>query len=474
MKHSTSENGAWTTRRSLALLGTIAIWLIAAIDLWFIWPSTLGGATSFVVVSGKSMEPTYFSGDLVIARKMEASVGDVIVYAPQSLGGAQIVHRIIGGNAEDGWVMQGDNNNFIDPFEPTGDEVKGVVVVHYSDIGRVTALMLNPIFWAALILAGVVLLVWFSGDDCDDDEEDGEDGEEAALTDAGEAELEDELAPSKLSRAGPALRTTAFIAAAVWAFSAGFSPAAAATLTVAAGDEAKPYTLNACGDPTPAWGSTTTATGTTSSQVTVSNIPSGCVNRAATVTLYDSSGSVLATLTGTPTTSTFAFTTFATGPSSYTVAQVSTAIVKIGGWVFPTAWTAPNPSIPAYACVAVNPGGNVPGGGTCTVSNVQVTTWTSGGYQYANVSMTITSSHTNARVTLDLSKTPFPGWTPQSLMGNGDFVVATVPAPAYQCSQLPVLEMNRNTSNGSWTLYFQMTTQPNAFPWATGTSRICP
>jgi signal peptidase len=58
MKHSTSENGAWTTRRSLALLGTIVIWAIAAIDLWFMWPSNLGGDTSFVVVSGKSMEPT--------------------------------------------------------------------------------------------------------------------------------------------------------------------------------------------------------------------------------------------------------------------------------------------------------------------------------------------------------------------------------------------------------------------------------
>ena len=88
--------------------------------------------------------------------------------------------------------------------------------------------------------------------------------------------------------------------------------------------------------------------------------------------------------------------------------------------------------------------------------------------------MTITSSHINSRTTLNLSQAPFPGWTPLSLIGNGDFVSATIPAPAYSCAQLPVLQMNRNVGNGSTTLYFQMTTQPNAFPWALDNTRICP
>ena len=100
----------------------------------------------------------------------------MIVYAPAGLGGSQIVHRIIGGDATDGWKMQGDNNNFVDPFTPKGSEVKGVVFVHYSNFGRVTVLLLNPMVWAFVLLAAIVLLLWFTGDDCeerhdDDDEE---------------------------------------------------------------------------------------------------------------------------------------------------------------------------------------------------------------------------------------------------------------------------------------------------------------
>ena len=167
-----TDTGEWTTRRYLSLLGNILIWAIVAIDGFYLWPTGLHGSTSMVIVSGHSMEPTYFTGDLVIARKMDPSVGDVIVYAPASLGGSQIVHRIIGGNATDGWKMQGDNNNFVDPFTPKGSEVKGVVLVHYANFGRITVLLLNPIVWALVLLAAVVLLLWWSGDSCEDDPDD--------------------------------------------------------------------------------------------------------------------------------------------------------------------------------------------------------------------------------------------------------------------------------------------------------------
>ena len=64
------------------------------------------------------MEPTYYTGDLVVARCGEPQVGDVVVYEPTDLGGARIIHRIVGGDADDGWEMQGDNNDFVDPFTP--------------------------------------------------------------------------------------------------------------------------------------------------------------------------------------------------------------------------------------------------------------------------------------------------------------------------------------------------------------------
>lgn len=186
--------GEWNARRYLSVLGSVVVWLIVAIDAFYLWPVQLGGATSMVIVSGVSMEPTYYGGDLVIARRMEPTIGDVIVYAPESLGGSQVVHRIIGGDAESGWILQGDNNSYEDPFRPKGDEVRGVVLVHYSNFGRVTVLLLNPMVWAALLLAALVLLLWW-GDDCDDDK--GKDDE--ACED--DAEPTDEATPSEPSDA---------------------------------------------------------------------------------------------------------------------------------------------------------------------------------------------------------------------------------------------------------------------------------
>ena len=39
-----------------------------------------------------------------------------------------MIHRIIGGSAEEGFLMQGDNNDFIDPWELTPDEIVGKAV----------------------------------------------------------------------------------------------------------------------------------------------------------------------------------------------------------------------------------------------------------------------------------------------------------------------------------------------------------
>jgi signal peptidase len=167
------DTGAQRVRRYLGVLGNVMIWIIVFIDAWFLWPTSLGGDTSLVIVSGSSMEPTYFAGDLVIARDIEPSIGDVIVYAPESLGGSQVVHRIIGGDAESGWQLQGDNNDFVDPFTPVADEVNGVVVVHYTNLGRLSALLLSPIVWACVLVVAIGLLLWFS-DDCEDEDEEDE------------------------------------------------------------------------------------------------------------------------------------------------------------------------------------------------------------------------------------------------------------------------------------------------------------
>ena len=144
---------AWTKARIAAVLGNIAIIAIVAVDAYFLWPTQLGGATSIVVVSGISMEPEYRTGDLVIARVMEPSQGDVVVYSTDQ--GARIMHRIVGGD-ESGWITQGDNNAYEDPFRPTIDDIEGVAVISYPSVGRASALLLSPIVWAVVLLGALV------------------------------------------------------------------------------------------------------------------------------------------------------------------------------------------------------------------------------------------------------------------------------------------------------------------------------
>ncbi len=53
------------------------------------------------------MEPTFVTGDFVIARSAsEYRVGDIVVFQTES---ADVIHRIVGGNAEDGFATRGDN-----------------------------------------------------------------------------------------------------------------------------------------------------------------------------------------------------------------------------------------------------------------------------------------------------------------------------------------------------------------------------
>ena len=163
-EQSVASSGAGLTedraRRGWRLLGSIAMWAALAVLAFLVWPAKFGGQASFVFVSGESMTPGYQPGDLLIAWQTEPTVGDVIVYAPDGFRGAQIVHRVIGGDAESGWSVQGDHNTFVDPFTPKGDEVRGVVQVHIPHVGAVMGVLLSPFLWIALFLLAAAVLVW--------------------------------------------------------------------------------------------------------------------------------------------------------------------------------------------------------------------------------------------------------------------------------------------------------------------------
>src|SRR5687768_5069000 len=101
----------------ILVVSLIAIWLAFA-------PARLGGKVSYVIVNGISMEPGYHLGDLTIMRKAAMyQVGDVVTYRDADMN-AYVIHRIIGVD-QNHYILQGDNNSWIDAYRPTNEEIIG-------------------------------------------------------------------------------------------------------------------------------------------------------------------------------------------------------------------------------------------------------------------------------------------------------------------------------------------------------------
>jgi signal peptidase len=97
--------------------------------LWFGLPQSLGGRAGWVVVSGTSMLPHMHTGDLaLVERQSSYHVGEVVAYrVPKGQAGAgfEVIHRIVGGNARTGWIMQGDNRTLPDLWHPKNSDIVG-------------------------------------------------------------------------------------------------------------------------------------------------------------------------------------------------------------------------------------------------------------------------------------------------------------------------------------------------------------
>ncbi|WP_448059079.1 S24/S26 family peptidase [Cellulomonas hominis] len=142
------------------MLGWLLTAVVVAVAVWFGWPADLGGCTTLTIVSGRSMEPTYMTGDLVVSRCGAPQVGDVLVYAPPGLEHGRVIHRVVAGDAESGWAMQGDNNDFLDPWRPRADDVLGIARLRVPGIGRAASILLDPWAWLSLLVLAGGVLVW--------------------------------------------------------------------------------------------------------------------------------------------------------------------------------------------------------------------------------------------------------------------------------------------------------------------------
>jgi signal peptidase len=123
---------------------------------WFIWlrPIQFNGPASYVIVSGESMEPTLYEGDLVILQRQDQYVpGDIVAYR---IRGGNIIHRITG-VTDEGFILQGDNKDTTDEYTPSEEEVLGKMWLHFPRAGRFIQSLQNPL--ALAVAAGLLTFI---------------------------------------------------------------------------------------------------------------------------------------------------------------------------------------------------------------------------------------------------------------------------------------------------------------------------
>lgn len=143
-------------RRARAALVTA----LALVAWWvFLAPPALGGRTSYVVTDGVSMLPRFRAGDLVILRKEQSyHVGEVAAYHNLQLG-VVVMHRIVA--VRDGhYEFKGDNNNFVDQFEPTKAEIVGAEWANIGEVGKYVQKLRDPV--VAAVALGILWLASFA------------------------------------------------------------------------------------------------------------------------------------------------------------------------------------------------------------------------------------------------------------------------------------------------------------------------
>ncbi len=140
----------------LVLIG--AAWIACA-------PIQFGGQAAYVIVNGISMEPGMHGGDLAILRQApDYQVGDVVTYRHPQIG--PVIHRIIALDG-DRFVFKGDNNTWIDSYQPTRAECIGKLWIYVPSAGSVLEQLRLPRNMAVLaaVLGVMVVTTVTSGPD---------------------------------------------------------------------------------------------------------------------------------------------------------------------------------------------------------------------------------------------------------------------------------------------------------------------
>jgi signal peptidase I len=142
---------AWPHAHSAHRFGVEVAVLLLLISGWVLLlrPVWLGGASSYVMVSGHSMEPTLRNGDLVILRSApNYEPGDVVAFHAK---GGIAIHRIVGIRPDATFITQGDNNRVVDTWHPSPRDVLGRSWVRLPGFGELLGQLRDPVKLGALI-----------------------------------------------------------------------------------------------------------------------------------------------------------------------------------------------------------------------------------------------------------------------------------------------------------------------------------
>lgn len=195
--HLEEEKPRGPIRKTLGIISTVFWSLIILAAVVFVWPPTWGGPITVTVVQGHSMEPVYYTGDVVIAVRNysnEYAVGDTIVYKVEEgdLVG-MVIHRIIKQLPNGNYITQGDNKAMADPWEVIPSNVFGKAAAHIPDLAKWLGLVRTPMFIGIIVGVIVIWVLWPRSDEEEDEDDEADTGgDEGKERDGEEASMEED------------------------------------------------------------------------------------------------------------------------------------------------------------------------------------------------------------------------------------------------------------------------------------------
>ena len=148
----------WRRRARLFARLMFAVLLLEIWILWFL-PNGFGGPVGVTWVSGISMEPTLYTGDLVITYERETyGVGDVVSF--EIPNGGVVIHRIIEITDDGLYRFQGDSRPYEDPWTLPAESIVGSAVFEVHNASTIVAYLTRPVSLGLMVAAIVGLSMW--------------------------------------------------------------------------------------------------------------------------------------------------------------------------------------------------------------------------------------------------------------------------------------------------------------------------